>query len=74
MYLTSMPDSIVSATVEVTELMGDKIYLYLALGENNLVASVSPRSKAKVGDTVQITFDMSRAHFFDKQTEKAILH
>lgn len=74
MFLSSMPDSIISADVEVTELMGAEIYLYLVAGEQNLVARVSPRSTARSGDTIQIAFDMSRMHLFDKDTEKCIIH
>ena len=74
MFLSSMPDSIISADVEVTELMGAEIYLYLVAGEQNLVARVSPRSTARSGDTIQVAFDMSRMHLFDKDTEKCIIH
>ena len=74
MYLSSMPDSVISTDVEVTELMGAEIYLYLVTGEQNLVARVSPRSTARSGDTIQVAFDMSRVHIFDKDTEKCIIH
>ena len=74
MYLSSMPDSVISTDVEVTELMGAEIYLYLVTGEQNLVARVSPRSTARSGGTIQVAFDMSRVHIFDKDTEKCIIH
>ena len=54
--------------------MGAEIYLYLVTGEQNLVARVSPRSTARSGDTIQVAFDMSRVHIFDKDTEKCIIH
>jgi len=72
--LNSMPDSIIECNVEVTELMGAEIYLYLSCYENNLTARVSPRSTARAGDTIKVALDTSRVHIFDKDTEKAILH
>ena len=43
------------AMVDVTELMGAEIYLYLSMDEDtNLIARVSSRSKAKSGDTVKV--------------------
>ena len=73
-HLRAMPDSIIEADVEVTELMGAEISLYLVSDETNLIARVSPRSKTRAGDIVNIAFDMSRVHFFDKETERCILH
>lgn len=60
------------AKVEVTELMGAEIYLYLTVGSASVTARVAPTSKAKPGDTIKIAFDLSRLHIFDKETEKNI--
>ncbi len=73
-YLNSMPDSIIEAAVDVTELMGAEIYLYLTCSEEQLIARVSSHSSARAGDTVKIAVDVSRIHLFDKDTEKAIIH
>ncbi len=73
-HAQKFPDAVISANVEVTELMGAEIYLYLVVGEQNLVARVSPRSTARTGDTVKIAFDTTRLHIFDKDTEKCIIH
>ena len=67
-------DAIVEADVEVTELMGAEIYLYLVTDETNLIARVSPRSKTRAGDIVNIAIDMTRVHIFDKETERCIIH
>ena len=80
MYLSTLADWTSDVSVEVTELMGAEIYLYLAMGGSetedptNLIARVSSRSQAKSGDTVKIAFDITHAHFFDKETEKCIAH
>ncbi|MBE6561483.1 MAG: ATP-binding cassette domain-containing protein, partial [Ruminococcaceae bacterium] len=74
MYLSSMPDSIIETDVEVTELMGAEIYLYLVAEEQNLIARVSSRSTARAGDVIKVAIDMSRVHLFDKDTERYIVH
>jgi multiple sugar transport system ATP-binding protein len=62
----------VEAKVEVTELMGNEIFAYLASGSNSYVARVDPRSRYSLNDSVQTAFDMSNFHIFDKETDKAI--
>ncbi len=74
MYLTSMADSTINADVEVTELMGAEIYLYLVTEEQSLTARVSSRSTARAGDNIKIAIDASRIHIFDKDTERCIAH
>ena len=74
MYLSSMPESVIETDVEVTELMGAEIYLYLVAEEQNMIARVSSRSKARAGDVIKVAIDMSRIHLFDKETERYIVH
>ena len=62
----------VAASVDVTELMGNEILLYLVTGKNSFVARVDPRSKMRVGDKVDVAFDMDKFHVFDGATEQAI--
>ena len=72
-YLSSSPDSVVEAEVEVVELMGSETLLYLNIEGASFIAKVDPRSTAKVGDKIKVAFDMNRIHFFDKETELSIL-
>ena len=63
------------AYVDVTELMGAEIYLYLNVGEEGkLTARVSSRSKTRAGETIKLGFDMTRMHIFDKDTERCVIH
>jgi multiple sugar transport system ATP-binding protein len=62
----------IEAKVDVTELMGNEIYLYLLAGSNNIVARVDPRTDFHVGDKIQVSFNMDKCHLFDPDTEKAI--
>jgi multiple sugar transport system ATP-binding protein len=62
----------VEAKVDVTELMGNEIYLYLLAGQDSIVARVDPRTDFRMGDKVQVAFNMDKIHLFDPDTEKAI--
>jgi multiple sugar transport system ATP-binding protein len=62
----------IEAKVEVTELMGNEIFLYLASGQNQIVARVDPRTNFRIDDKVQVSFNMDKCHLFDPETEKAI--
>ena len=68
------PETSIKMNVDVTELMGAEIYLYLTIGETRMIARVSPRSQSRAGQDVMVNFDMSRLHIFDKDTERCIIH
>lgn len=67
------PEFTITATVEVVEPMGSEIYLYMNAGSNSFVARVSNQDTATVNQDLQIVFDMSKAHFFDAQSQHAII-
>jgi len=80
-HLQLLTDSTINVGVEVTELMGAEIYLYLsfdgqedATNGKNIIARVSARSTARAGDEIKVAFDTSRMHIFDKDTERCICH
>jgi multiple sugar transport system ATP-binding protein len=62
----------VEAVVDITELMGNEIFVYLKSGENNYIARVDPRTRFQVNDKVQVVFNMDNMHIFDQETERAI--
>ena len=72
--IAALEDSTIDAYVDVTELMGAEIYLYLAVGETNLTARVSARSTSRAGDTIKIALDTARMHIFDRDTEKCLVN
>ena len=59
----------VDAQVDVVELMGFEILLYLVSGNNTYVARVDPRTRFSMGDKVKIVFDMDHFHIFDPSTD-----
>ena len=74
MQIAALEDSTIEAYVDVTELMGAEIHLYLNIGETNLTARVSSRSTSRAGDTIKVALDTSRMHIFDQDTERCIIH
>ena len=64
---------LVEARVDVAELAGNEIILHLILGGNACVARIDPRSKAHIGQSVQLLFNMEKMHLFDVETGQAVL-
>jgi multiple sugar transport system ATP-binding protein len=62
----------VPVKVDVTELMGNEIFLYLVSGKNTFVSRVDPRSSLRVGQQADVAFDMDAVQIFDAATEEAI--
>jgi multiple sugar transport system ATP-binding protein len=60
------------ADVDVTELMGNEIFLYLLTGKKQFVARVDPRTHARAGDKIDLIVNMDNMHLFDPQTEKTL--
>lgn len=59
----------VDTDVDVTELMGNEIFLYLLNGDHNFVARVDPRTRVEMGDKMKTTFNMGNMHIFDPVAE-----
>ena len=72
-FLSTYPDAVVDAYVDVTEMMGAETYLYLVINNAPCVARVNQRTATKEDDTIKVGFDCNRIHFFDKETELSIL-
>ncbi|MGE5557800.1 MAG: ABC transporter ATP-binding protein [Bacillota bacterium] len=63
----------VEADVDVRELMGSEVWLWLSKGPDTLVAKVDAHTKAKDGASIALVLDNNKIHLFDKQTEQAII-
>ena len=63
----------ISATVDVVEPMGNETFLHLIAGKFHLVASTTAPTLPQLGEKIKLTLDLSRAHFFDKETELSLL-
>lgn len=69
-FLEASPNSIFTASIEVTENMGHEMYLFLTgVGKETIIARVDGRSNSKEGQNVKLAIDMNKVHVFDKDTE-----
>lgn len=61
------------AIIENTEIMGNENNLYFEFGGTSSVARVSKYETSQSGDEVDFVFMPHRMHFFDINTEKALI-
>jgi len=61
-----------NAMVDVSELMGNEVFLYLLTDSKSFIARVDPRTSARIGQKADVAFNMDNVHFFDRNTDKAI--
>lgn len=71
--LDAYPESIVTAEVVVSELLGAESMLYSKIGNTEFVSRVDARDFHKPGEKVRLAFNLNKAHFFDNNTDKAIV-
>jgi multiple sugar transport system ATP-binding protein len=67
------PENIVRVNCEVYEPMGSEVYLYLNTGKHTFIARVGAHDRPQVNQDMDLVFDMSKAHFFNKDTEETIV-
>ena len=73
-FMEKHKDATITAHVEVSELMGSEIYLYLDYKDYKMTARVNPGSSAKNGTDVKVAINTKKLHLFDPETELAILN
>ncbi len=73
-FLEKHKDATITANVEVSELMGSEIYLYLTYKGYKMTARVNPTSKAKNGMDVKVAMNTNKLHLFDPADESVILN
>ncbi|TMA10183.1 MAG: sn-glycerol-3-phosphate ABC transporter ATP-binding protein UgpC [Deltaproteobacteria bacterium] len=59
--------------VEVVEPLGSEILLDVRVGQQSLVARVNSSCRARHHEKIRLAFVPERIHFFDPQTEQAII-
>ena len=68
------PENCVVATCEIIEPLGSEVYLHLKSPSRRhaFIAKVGGHNKPGINQDLNLVFDMSKVHFFDKNTEKTI--
>jgi len=72
-YMDQPTTGVITANVELAELMGSEIYVYAKHGADNIIAKVPPQTKVETGESMQVAVDCNKLHLFDKETEQVIL-
>lgn len=70
--LQASPEATVKAEVVVSELLGAETMLYTRVGNTEFISKVDARDFHNPGETIELAFNINKAHFFDKQTEEVI--
>ena len=59
--------------VEITEILGDTMNIYVTLGNNKLIIRTTPTDKYDIGDPIEFYIDQEYLHIFDAESENAIV-
>ena len=63
----------IPSTVKTVELMGHEVIVYFTLADSTeFIARLDPRAKVTPGETLELQFDLTRFHLFDKESDQAI--
>ena len=71
-FVENSPETIFSATVDISELMGAEVYAYLKCGNSSITARFDGRYKVGMGETLKLAMDKNKMHLFDKETEQSL--
>ncbi len=63
---------VLEAQVDLAEPLGSSILFTLTLGGHNLLASFDSTTQARQGQPWPVAFDLTKAHLFDAETERAV--
>lgn len=64
--------SVLTAEVDIVEPMGSETYVYLQVGESNIISRVESHINVKFGEQCSFKVLPDKVHFFDFETENVI--
>jgi len=74
LFVSDAPaENTIRTICEIAEPMGSEVYLHLSAGKSKMIAKVGGHNLPEVNQDIDVVFDMSKIHFFDKETENAII-
>jgi len=71
--LDTYSNNVVTAKVNIAELMGADSMLYTEIGTHELIARVNTRDYHQPGEEIKLALNMNKGHFFDPETTNRIL-
>jgi len=60
------------ADIDLAEMMGAELYVYFDFAGERMIARVPSRMNVESSRTLDVAFDLNKAHFFDAETTKRI--
>jgi len=66
------PDATIPVTVDVIELLGNEIFVYLNNESTTLTARMDPDIKLERGQKIEVAAEPARLHFFDPKTDLVV--
>jgi len=66
------PDEAIDSNVDIAEIMGPEIFLYVNLRGMRVRARVPSYIGARAGQNIRLTINKDKMHLFDNETEEAI--
>ncbi len=84
MFISSSPETVVKARIDVIEKLGAETQIYCELdyaekaesvvdNSTQMIEKISSRAVVTLNDIVELAFDAKHLHFFDGETEATIL-
>ncbi|CAM4242478.1 sugar ABC transporter ATP-binding protein [Bacillus manliponensis] len=70
--IEAFPESTITTTVDVAELLGAESIIHSKLANQSFIARIHARTEVKANDTLSLSFDLNKAHFFNIDTEQRI--
>lgn len=72
LFIESSPETKITASIEVAELMGSETILYTKVNDQDFVAKVDSRTDVTSGESIDLAFNLNKAHFFDAESEERV--
>ena len=66
------PDATIPVTVDIVETLGNELFVYLTSNGTVLTARMDPDLRLNAGQTLEVSAEPDKLHFFDPQTEERI--
>ena len=84
MFISSSPETVVQARIEVIEKLGAETQIYCELdhegkessvidNSTQMIAKISSRAVVSLNDVIELAFDAHHIHMFDGETEASLL-
>ncbi len=66
------PESSFEAVIDMIENMGNEKYIYCTVDSNSISVKTKGNYQGNIADIINISFNISKLHYFDKESKKRI--